>query len=172
LTASAGSRFLPAGRIRRRSHADSEAISSAATRPARRLSRTRRSALADSARASPWLAAGHAGAGPWRTGPESFVESHVRRGCCLGRSGDFLLVLRPYVFLGSDPDTRGDHRAPYPFDTHVPLVLHGWGIRPGVHAEPVSSVDIAPTVSGLLGIECPAQCEGQELSGALVRSAR
>lgn len=90
----------------------------------------------------------------------------LRRGYYPGRSGDLIWALRPYCFRG-DPNAHGEHGSPYPYDTHVPLVLYGWGVRPGVYREPVSTADVAPTVAEILGIDAPAQCEGRALGEGL-----
>lgn len=51
------------------------------------------------------------------------------------------------------------------YDTtlHVPLILSGPGTRRGVLAEPVSLVDIAPTVLAAAGAPVPAPLDGQVL---------
>ena len=56
--------------------------------------------------------------------------------------------------------TRNHHRELL----HVPLLLHGPSLPSGVRvAEPVSLVDIAPTVLSLLGIESTADLDGIDL---------
>jgi hypothetical protein len=64
-------------------------------------------------------------------------------------------VLRP---LGTD------HGTPYDYDTHVPLLWYGAGVRPGVlHPGTVHVEDIAPTLAGLLGLELPPAAQGRRL---------
>ena len=50
----------------------------------------------------------------------------------------------------------------YDYDQLVPLIVRGPGLS-GEHAAPVRSVDIAPTLAGLLGIEAPADLDGEPL---------
>jgi choline-sulfatase len=45
----------------------------------------------------------------------------------------------------------------------VPLIVAGPGIAPARRTEPVSSVDIVPTILALAGIEKPAPMEGSSL---------
>jgi len=52
----------------------------------------------------------------------------------------------------------------------VPLLLIGPGIEPGRRvAEPVSLVDVAPTLLALLGLSAPPSFEGRSLLSRLVR---
>ncbi len=52
---------------------------------------------------------------------------------------------------------------------HVPLLLRApWGLQPRVVAAPVSLVDLAPTLAGLVGHPFPAGRDGRDLSRALL----
>ena len=65
-----------------------------------------------------------------------------------------------------------DHSSPYSYDTHVPLAFYGAPFQPGTyrgHAEPV---DLAPTLSSLLGISPPTHSIGRVLTEALAPAAR
>lgn len=85
------------------------------------------------------------------------------------RGGDVFLVTRPGWSFGSGPEA--DHGSPWVPDTHVPLVLRGPGIRPGVFHRRASALDLAPTLSQLLGIGYPSACQGRPLWEALDRPA-
>ena len=52
----------------------------------------------------------------------------------------------------------------------IPLWLSGPGVEPGVTTEPVSLVDVMPTVLDLLGVPVPTGLDGRSLAG-LVRGA-
>ena len=56
------------------------------------------------------------------------------------------------------------HGSPYPYDTHVPILFYGpaW-TRSGRVDRRVEVVDIAPTLSALLGVAVPAASEGKPL---------
>jgi choline-sulfatase len=52
---------------------------------------------------------------------------------------------------------------------HVPLLLRApWGLKPRVVAAPVSLVDLAPTLAGLLGHPFAGPLDGRDLSKALL----
>jgi predicted AlkP superfamily pyrophosphatase or phosphodiesterase len=82
------------------------------------------------------------------------------------RSGDVLMVLRPFHVLESEP--RGtSHGTPYTYDAEVPLLLWGRGVKPGIWAGPARAVDVAPTVAALLELGAPGSCEGHALPDVL-----
>lgn len=80
------------------------------------------------------------------------------------RSGDVTVVLQPYHLL-SPPISprlaayRTTHGSPHPYDTHVPLLVYGAGIRPVVHEERVSPQAVVPILARALGIPPPKGCE-------------
>jgi predicted AlkP superfamily pyrophosphatase or phosphodiesterase len=84
----------------------------------------------------------------------------VERGYYRGRSGDLFLVQKPY-WLASKQGTS--HGTPFSYDTHVPLIFFGPGIRPGRHDENVRTADIAPTLAALLGVNTPSGSVGRIL---------
>lgn len=69
-----------------------------------------------------------------------------------GRSGDIKIFTRAYWITSSSTTTHGTgHR----YDTHVPVLLFGRGIRKGEYLQPSSPLDIAPTMALLTGITLP-----------------
>src|SRR5262249_57398901 len=53
-----------------------------------------------------------------------------------GRSGDLLIVPKPYWLISQSPtgkprENGTGHGTPYYYDQHVPILLMGWGIQPG-----------------------------------------
>jgi arylsulfatase A-like enzyme len=82
------------------------------------------------------------------------------------RSGDVLMVLKPFHVLESEP--RGtSHGTPYSYDAEVPLLLWGRGVRPGIWAGPARAIDVAPTVAALMELGAPGSCEGHALPDVL-----
>ena len=77
------------------------------------------------------------------------------------RSGDVFVLLDPYWMFSSSGTTHG---SPFNYDTHVPVIFMGAGIKPGRYNANISVTDIAPTLSTLLGIEMPAGAEGRALA--------
>jgi len=58
--------------------------------------------------------------------------------------------------------TKGsDHRSGYSYDTHVPLLFYGWKIKKGTKVGEVDIIDIAPTLSQILGIQPPNGATGK-----------
>ncbi len=86
-----------------------------------------------------------------------------------GRSGDFIVIPRPYYqFVASRSRTSGTtHGSPYWYDRRVPLFLFGQGIRGGHYLTVAEPIDIAPTLAFLCGITLPA-ADGRILNEALV----
>ena len=82
------------------------------------------------------------------------------------RSGDVEVLLEPYWMSGERGTTHG---TPYSYDTHIPLVLMGPGIRAGRYDGTVVLNDLAPTLASLLGVEAPSGASGRALAEALAR---
>lgn len=80
-------------------------------------------------------------------------------------SGELITVADPYWVPARVKGAT--HGTPYAYDTSVPLLLAGAGIKAGRYTQRVSTLDIAPTLSDLLGILQPSGCEGHVLSQAL-----
>ncbi len=77
------------------------------------------------------------------------------------RSGDVVFVLEPSVI--SYPEKGSTHGSSFSYDTHVPLLFYGNGIKKGSSFNRTEVVDIAPTISALLGISFPNGCSGNPL---------
>jgi hypothetical protein len=102
------------------------------------------------------LAAGEIGVDP--------VDICVRNGFNLARGPDIFAVTDPYyVFVGSGTS----HGSPYEYDTHVPVMFLGAGIRTGSYAGNIGVQDIAPTLSTLLAIKAPSGNMGRVLTEML-----
>ena len=97
------------------------------------------------------LAAGEA---PGEFGPAVLLSFHPQR------SADVLYVPKPFWV---DRATGTNHGTPYNYDTHVPLVWFGVGVKPGVRTERVGIDDIAPTLAHLLGVLAPPRATGRIL---------
>ena len=65
-------------------------------------------------------------------------------------------------WMGAGP-TGTTHGAWNPYDTHIPLLFMGWGIKHGSAARIVHMQDIAPTLSTLLRIQMPSGCMGEPI---------
>jgi predicted AlkP superfamily pyrophosphatase or phosphodiesterase len=81
-----------------------------------------------------------------------------------GRSGDIMMLGRAYWITSSSTTTHGTgHR----YDTRVPVLLFGAGIKRGEYLQPAAPIDLAPTLAHLLGVTLP-DAHGRVLSEALV----
>src|SRR5687768_14930122 len=76
------------------------------------------------------------------------------------RSGDIYYQVKPYWV---DRKSGTNHGSPYNYDTHVPLVWFGAGVKPGTYTESVGIDDIAPTLANLLGLMRPPLSQGRVL---------
>jgi predicted AlkP superfamily pyrophosphatase or phosphodiesterase len=81
------------------------------------------------------------------------------------RSGDLTLIAKPYFILKSPRSANTtDHCSGYAYDRTVPIIIAGTHIRPSIYATRAEVVDIAPTLSFLLGVVPPSLSEGRVLS--------
>jgi predicted AlkP superfamily pyrophosphatase or phosphodiesterase len=78
-------------------------------------------------------------------------------------SGDLQFIMKPYWMMSSSGNMT-THGSPHPYDTHVPLLFYGpkW-VKPGHIDTRVEIVDIAPTLSAMLGVPPPSASEGKPL---------
>jgi predicted AlkP superfamily pyrophosphatase or phosphodiesterase len=95
----------------------------------------------------------------------SVQQDSISRAFSLGfygpRSGDIMLLQEPYYLFEA---TGTSHGTPYDYDTHVPVIFLGPGIKPGNYRQRIAVNDIAPTLAELLGVEQPAGSIGRILS--------
>ena len=67
--------------------------------------------------------------------------------------GDIVVVLKPGLFYGGRTGTT--HGSWNPYDSHIPLLWMGWGIKSGKLNREVYMTDIAPTIAAMLRIQMP-----------------
>lgn len=82
------------------------------------------------------------------------IKSKIINGYNRQRSGAIQILLNPGLFQGSSK-TGTTHGTWNPYDTHIPLVFMGWGIKQGSTNRLTSMADIAPTLAALLHIQEP-----------------
>jgi len=107
--------------------------------------------------AFPWVEAEQASADSFRVlYARSYHPDRV-----LGHLGHLGVAYRMAegVYDGRYPFGTG-HGSPYYYDRHVPFMIMGPGIQPGVLEEPVSVVDLAPTLANLFRIPFPDDLDG------------
>jgi len=90
----------------------------------------------------------------------------VHNGYHATRGPDAVVINEPYVVFGTDKAT---HSTVYSYDTHVPLLIMGPGIKAGRYHQAAAVNDIAPTLATLLEVEVPAGSMGRVLHEALIQ---
>jgi arylsulfatase A-like enzyme len=81
------------------------------------------------------------------------------------RSGDVYVVYEPGHFI-ADFDglaVASTHGSPWRYDSYVPVVFAGWQVPSGPVRRRIRTVDVAPTLSSLLGIKGPSGAAGVPL---------
>ncbi|MCF6213623.1 MAG: alkaline phosphatase family protein [Flavobacteriaceae bacterium] len=80
-------------------------------------------------------------------------------------SGDVLLIPMPATIAYGHTGTT--HGTGYNYDTHVPLIFYGKGIKKGYSNSYYPIIDIAPTMATLLGVEFPNATSGKVITEVL-----
>ncbi len=81
---------------------------------------------------------------------EKIINGYNRK-----NSGAIQIIAEPQWYSGSPRGTGTTHGVWTAYDSHIPLVFMGWGIKHGVSNKEVHIVDIAPTISALLHVMEP-----------------
>lgn len=95
------------------------------------------------------------------------VREKMINGYNYKRSGAIQIVCEPQWYDGTPRSTGTTHGTWSGYDSHIPLVFMGWGIKPGVSNTEVHIVDIAPTISSLLHITEPNGSIGKPITAVL-----
>jgi predicted AlkP superfamily pyrophosphatase or phosphodiesterase len=93
------------------------------------------------------------------------IENLLQNGYNQKRSGDILIV--PYPGYIAYRKTGTTHGSGFNYDTHVPLLFFGKGIKHGQTLQKTVIPDIAPTMSALLGISFPNGNTGKPIEFVL-----
>lgn len=104
--------------------------------------------------------AGHA----YGVGAE-YRDAAARTGAMIGRLLAQLDLTRDTLIITADHGhvDRGGHGGPEEEAMAVPLLIAGAGVVPGAHAPAARLVDVAPTITALLGIPAPGHSYGRAL---------
>lgn len=90
------------------------------------------------------------------------LEALLQNGYNQKRSGDVLIIPNPsHIYFR---ETGTSHGSGFNYDTHVPLLFFGNGIKHGDTFAKTVIPDIAPTISALLGVSFPSGSTGTPLS--------
>jgi len=82
------------------------------------------------------------------------------------RSGDIYVVFNPQWFVAEFDgiSVTGSHGQPWFYDSHVPVIWMGPGVKPGRIARRVETVDVAPTIAAYLGVKYPSGTRGRVMT--------
>lgn len=102
-------------------------------------------------------------------GSDNAVATAVRNNHNPQRAGDVYIFQQPYWFMFERGPVAAMHGSPWGYDTHVPILFVGPGIKPMHVHRRVHPIDIAPTLSALLNMPPPAAAQGTILAEVLKR---
>ena len=99
------------------------------------------------------------------------LRSRIINGYSVAHSGEIQIILKPAYFTGHDSGDNGPtgttHGTWNPYDSHIPLIFMGWGVRHGSLTRETHMTDIAPTIAALLHIQAPNGNIGKPISEVL-----
>lgn len=81
-------------------------------------------------------------------------DEQFRRSYDPSRSGDLFVIMGENVLL-HDQVPGTSHGTPWDYDARVPFVFWGRGVRAGRYDAPAATVDLAPTLGRLIGLDYP-----------------
>jgi predicted AlkP superfamily pyrophosphatase or phosphodiesterase len=95
----------------------------------------------------------------------------VAKGFRYDRSGDIIFILEP-GYLSKNENKPSAHKgtshgSSFNYDTHVPLLWYGGGIKPQEIFRPIEIVDIAPTLIHLLNLQRSGAMTGKPITEIL-----
>ena len=101
------------------------------------------------------------------------IKTRIIHGYRKGRSGDIFIVADPgwYNKWNGHLPQGTTHGVWSPYDTHIPLIFMGRGIRPGHLYRETYITDIAATLAALLKTQYPSGCIGHPITEAFATEA-
>jgi predicted AlkP superfamily pyrophosphatase or phosphodiesterase len=95
----------------------------------------------------------------------STIKDMLANGYYPSRSGDIQIIFKPGYIDGKGTGTT--HGLWNPYDSHIPLLWYGCGIKQGHTHRNTYMTDIAATVAALLKIQMPNGCIGKVIEEVL-----
>lgn len=91
------------------------------------------------------------------------IRKMLNNGYYPRRNGDIQIILKPnYIDAWSNTGTT--HGLWNPYDSHIPLLWYGWGIKQGRTNRETYMTDIAPTIAAMLHIQAPSGTIGNVIT--------
>ncbi len=88
------------------------------------------------------------------------IRDMINNGYFPRRNGDIQIILYPQ-HIDAYSSTGTTHGLWNPYDSHIPLLWYGWGIKKGKTNRETYMTDIAPTIAALLRIQMPGGTIGK-----------
>lgn len=88
------------------------------------------------------------------------IDKKIIAGFHAGRATDIFVISEPYFLFEASGTSHG---TPYNYDSHVPVIFMGPGIKPGRYHQRAAVNDIAPTLATLLEVATPSGSVGRPL---------
>tara|TARA_R110002074_G_scaffold197610_7_gene364851 strand:+ start:11901 stop:13595 length:1695 start_codon:yes stop_codon:yes gene_type:complete len=101
---------------------------------------------------------------------EEGIRKTIQNGYHVKRSGDVIIsyssgtIIHPNSNIDVEMVNGTVHGSGYSYDTHVPLIWIGKGIKSGESVREVNPIDIAPSLSMFLNIPLPSSSQGKPLT--------
>ncbi len=117
---------------------------------------------AETIRAFPGVAEVFTGTDLTRSAQPFERAAMIQRGFMPERGGDVCFILRPsHLPAWSNMARQGtEHGSVWNYDTHVPVIFFGRGVRQGEVLRRTTITDVAPTVCAIIGMTLPDACSG------------
>ncbi len=96
----------------------------------------------------------------------SKLKQMIINGYSSARSGQIQFILQP-GWVDGHLNGGTSHGTWNPYDSHIPLLWYGWGIRHGASNTEVYMTDIASTLAALLHVQMPSGCIGNVIGEVL-----
>ena len=91
------------------------------------------------------------------------LVEQVRKNQHGSRSGDIYIIQDPYWFLFDKGPVKAIHGSPWRYDTYVPIVFAGAGLKAAKVHRAVTPYDIAATLATYLNMKPPSGTVGTPL---------
>ena len=97
--------------------------------------------------------------------PDTELNRSALRNFCAKRSGDILVLFQPHYFINDfgGEVVAANHGGPWRYDSFVPIVFAGSGIKQGTIYREVNPVNIATTLAAITGTKPPSGSHGAPL---------
>ena len=97
-----------------------------------------------------------------RIGDKSPMAVRAQLGFHQRHSGDVIYIIDSgYMEYGMQGTTHG---SPFTYDTHVPALFYGFGVKAGETFHPQTICDIAPTVAAICKLPLPSSTIGAPIN--------